>query len=409
MKKYMVFPLILGINLFALDIDSAVQKALENNFSLKEQQYIVEEKQESYNGSYNLYQPKLNVGYTYNDRNRLITGQIDKDSTLSATLSYNLFNGLSDMYTIEAYKDIFDASSFTYEAAKQDIILDVKVAYTNYLLARKNTQTNKEAYNLYTTQYKDTENFYKQGLIAKNELLEVEVQMLQAKQNLQGSISDESIALHQLENLLGTKIATSVEEIEYIDSELVSEKIMQLENRSEIRSLKEILNSLINQQKTIQGNFYPQLDATFGHYQYGDGVEVDGRLGYPDSQNVGTLALSWNLYNGGKDSSDKVVLQKQIKQVSMQIEDLKQKILLQYQTALEKYKLSKLNLQTATKSLESAKLNYEIVANKFKEGLSTNKDLIDANYLLVNAKENYFSSFYNRYISSATLQRILEK
>jgi outer membrane protein TolC len=409
MKKIVSILMVFGLNAVALDINGAVQKALENNYSLKEQQYIVQEQQETLEGSYSGYLPKANVLYSYNDRNKVGMGQLEEDSTLSAVLSYNLFNGLSDMYTIESYKNILKSSNYTFEAAKQDLILSVKVAYTKYLLAQKNTQTMEEAYKLYTVQYKDTQNFFDQGLVAKNELLEVEVQMLQAQQNLQKAKSDEQIAKVNLENIIGVQIKTPLQELGDIPNSLDESLVLLTNNRSEILSLQKVLQSLKNQQKSVQGSFYPKVDAKLGHHRYGDDVSVDGRAGYPDSQNVGTIEVNWNLYNGNSNSAQEKVLQKKIQQVAMRIEDLKQKIQLQYQTALEEYKLSKLNLQTAKKSMESAKINYEIVGNKFKEGLSTNKDLIDANYLLTNSKENYFSSFYNKYIAIATLQRILEE
>ena len=92
----------------------------------------------------------------------------------------------------------------------------------------------------------------------------------------------------------------------------------------------------------------------------------------------------------------------------MQLEDLRQEINLQYQNANEQLEVSKLNLKTATKALETSKLNYDIVVNKVQEGLASNKDLIDANYLLTQSKQNYFSAYFTRYLSIATLQRVLE-
>jgi len=103
-----------------------------------------------------------------------------------------------------------------------------------------------------------------------------------------------------------------------------------------------------------------------------------------------------------------MINRKKANQYLMQLEDLKQEITLQYESAKEQLEVSKLNLKTATKALETSKLNYEIVGNKVQEGLSSNKDLIDANYLLTQSKQNYFSAYYTRYLAIATLQRVLE-
>lgn len=411
MKNKIVLSLILSANLFALDIQMAVDTALKNNFSLKEQSYIVDENQANLDKSYSAYKPKLDVSYTYNDRNKLIANQIDKDSTLSAKVSYNLFNGLSDKYNIQSFDDLFKSSKLTYEGKKQDIILDTKKAYINYLLKQKQTQTMLEAYKSYQTQYNDSTNLFNQGLIAKNDLLEVEVEMLQAKQNVQSAKSDEIIAKDELANVLGTDIAKDeniVELEESNDKDMIYNEDKVL-NRSEIKALELVAQNYKNKLKSTYGTYVPKVDASLSYNKYGDDENPSGRDGYPSSQKVGTISVNWNLYNGGSDSYNGVIYNKKIRQTLMQLEDLKLQIELQYKKAIEQYNVSKFNFDTASKALESSKLNYEIVRDKLQEGLSTNKDLIDANYLLTQSKQNYFNAYYNKYLAIATIQRVIEE
>ncbi|MGB5866467.1 MAG: TolC family protein, partial [Arcobacteraceae bacterium] len=68
-------------NLFALDINDAVSIAIKNNYSLKQQQYVLDESELTLDSSYSGYKPKLDLNYNYNSRNKVITGQIKKDST----------------------------------------------------------------------------------------------------------------------------------------------------------------------------------------------------------------------------------------------------------------------------------------------------------------------------------------
>lgn len=413
MKIKIVLPILslLSVNLFALNINSAVELALKNNFSLKEQGYIVDESKATLNSSYSGYKPKLDLNYTYNDRDKVITGQIEKDSTASAVVSYNLFNGLSDRYNIDAFKNLFQSSEFTYEAKKQDIILSTKESYINYLLKLKQMKTMQEAYKLYEKQYKDSQNFFDQGLIAKNELLEVEVEMLSAKQNLQNAQAEQTIAKSELENILAVTLPEDevIEELESINNRDIVFDANKVENRSELKALSLVMDNYKNKLKATYGSYLPKIDAKYSYSEFGDSANFDGRTGYPDSQEVGTVTMSWNLYNGGIDSSNKVIYNKKVKQTLMQLEDLKQQIKLQYKKAVEQYNVAKLNFETASKALESSKLNYEIVADKLQEGLSRNRDLLDANYLLTNAKQNYFNAFYNKYLAFATIQRVLEQ
>lgn len=410
-NKIIVLPLVLSANLFALNIDSAVDLALKNNYSLKEQSYIVDENKANLESSYSGFKPKLDVSYTYNDRDKLISSQIEKDSSLTGKISYNLFNGFSDKYNVDSYENLFESSQFTYSAKKQDTVLDTKKTYINYLLKTKQTKTMEEAYKLFQKQYSDSKNFFDQGLVAKNELLEVEVQMLTSKQNLQNAQKEQNIARIELENVL----ATTLEESENIEELKSSNNLdfvydeSKIDNRSEVKALSLVMENYQNRLKAVYGTYAPKIDTSYSYNEFGDSASLNGREGYPNSQKVGSVTVSWNLYNGGIDSSNRVIYTKKAKQTLMQLEDLKQQIKLQYKQALQEYKVAKLNYESASKALESSKLNYEIVQDKFSEGLSNNKDLLDANYLLTNAKQNYFNAYYNKYLSVATLQRILEE
>jgi len=409
-KKILLISSLLGANLFALNIDSAVQLSLKNNFSLKEQEFIVDENKANLESSYSAFRPKLDVNYTYNDRDKLIPGQIKKDTTLTGTISYNLFNGFSDSYNVNSYENLFESSEFTYNAKKQDTVLDTKKAYINYLLKTKETKTMEEAYKLYQKQYNDSKNFFDQGLVAKNELLEVEVEMLTSKQNLQNAKKEQTIARIELENVLAISLPASetIEELENFNNISFVYDEKRIENRSEIKALSLIMENYKNKLKAVNGTYVPKIDASYKYNEFGDSVSLNGREDYPSSQEVGTITVSWNLYNGGSDTANRVIYNKKVKQTLMQLEDLKLQIKLQYKKALEEYNVAKLNFETASKALESSKLNYEIVQDKFSEGLSNNKDLLDANYLLTNAKQNYFNAYYNKYLLVATLQRILE-
>ena len=231
--------------------------------------------------------------------------------------------------------------------------------------------------------------------------------MLQATQDLQNAKTTEKISRHELENVLGTKITDEVASIEL--NENISFDKKNIANRSELKALELISKSYISLSKASKSGYLPSVDASFSVNKYGEDTNPSDRSGYPDSQSIGTVSLNWNLYNGDSDKTDVMINRKKASQYMMQLKDLKLQIDLQFEKATEQLEVSKLNLKTANKALETSKLNYEIVVNKVQEGISSNKDLIDANYLLTKSKQNYFSAYYNRYLAIATLQRVLEE
>ena len=75
-NKIIGISLITCINLFALDINSAVDTAIENNYGLKQQQYVLDESELNLKSSFSGYKPKVDLKYNYNDRDNIISGQI---------------------------------------------------------------------------------------------------------------------------------------------------------------------------------------------------------------------------------------------------------------------------------------------------------------------------------------------
>ncbi|NQY93485.1 MAG: TolC family protein [Campylobacteraceae bacterium] len=403
---------LLSVTANALSIDKAVELALINNNVLKEQVFKIKEYDENIKGAKTAYNPTFDVDYSYDAKNNERSSQTKHDSAFNATLSYNLFNGYSDKYSILSAQKSFSSTQYSYEATKQDIILKTKENFINFLKNRRNTIVQQNAVKLFQKQYDDSKNFYEQGVrVALNNLLEVEIELLQAKQRLLTSKSAQKIAKEELFNTMGLRSSESIDEVQIEKNENVLGAFdkKDLLNRNEVKALFMHKESLENSQRSLKGNYYPKVDANIKHKRYGDSFALNEKDGSYDPQNIATITLSWNLYNGGKDESDMVVYRHQMSQVNSQISDLKLKIDLQYSNAKEQYILTSENLKISNKALDQSRVNYEIVDNRFKEGVSTSKDLIDANYLLTQAQENYFRAYYDKLLAKATIERIFEK
>ena len=401
-----------SVNATALNIDKAVETALINNNILKEQIFKIKEYNESLKGAKTAYNPTFDLDYSYDSKDDARSTQTTHDSTFNATLSYNLFNGFSDQYNIKSAKKSLLSTRYSYEAAKHDIVLRVKDDFINFLKNRRNTIVQQNAVKLFQKQYDDSKNFYEQGVrVALNNLLEVEIELLQAKQKLLKSKSAQKVAKEELFNTIGLRVDENIDEVEIVENENVLDTFNtnDLSNRNEIKALKMYKESLFSSKKSVKGNYYPKVDASLEHKRYGDEVGLNEKDGSYEPQNVGTITLSWNLYNGGKDESDMVVYRHQISQVNSQIDEMELKIDLQYTKAKEQYILTSENLKISSKALTQSRVNYEIVDNRFKEGVSTSKDLIDANYLLTQAQVNYYSAYYDKILAKATLERIFER
>lgn len=401
---------LLGANVYALNIDEAVKISIENNNSFKKQSYIYEEARENVNLSKGAFNPKFDLSYNY-EANEEATANGKDSSNASAVISYNLFNGLKDKYTLDSSKSLSQSSKFNLRAKKFDVIYSTQQAYINYLKSLKNIETRENAFKLLEQQYKDSQNRFNQGLLARNDLLQVNAQMLQEKQNLSRAKADSAISKHELNNVLGGTLDMK-ENIEDLNKEGLFEanyNIDDLDNRSEIQAIKKSIESIKNQKSANNGNYLPSADLNLSYTKYGDNTSLSVDDDKTDDQKSAMINLKWNLYNGGIDESQSIIFQKRIMQANEDLSEVKLSINLQYQRAIEEFDVSKLNYETATISLEQSSENYKIVNNRFKEGISTSTDLINANFLLSSAKQSFDEAFYDRFLAKAALERIFEQ
>ncbi len=402
--------LFLTTSSFALNIDEAIEKAIENNYSLQKQNYILDEKNANVDLQYGAYHPKLDLSYNYVANKEAISTQKDYSSA-SATISYNLFNGFSDKYNIQSAVLEKQSTQYLVNAAKLDLIYATKTAYVNYLMSKKLIDTLEIAHKLYQQQYSDALHKFDQGLLAKNDLLQINTQLLQSKQDLQKATSDAKINRLKLSNILSGTLDENelIEDLPQINVVLENLDSSTLDQRSEILALEDVIDSLDASKKAAQGNYYPKVNSTLSYTKYGDNATLEVAPEAFEDQQTAMLNLSWNLYNGQKDLAQTKIIQSKKMQYNSDLQDLKLAIQLQYETAREQYNVANLNLETATIALEQADENYKIVNNRFQEGLSSTTDLLNANYLLSQSKQNFDNAYYNKYLSYSALKRILAK
>ena len=400
----------LSINAYALNLDEAVDKAIENNFQLQEQRYIYEQSQETVQLNKSTFLPKVDLSYSYNDRDKVIGSQLKRDATASAVISYNLFNGFTDFNTLNSAKFLEKSSNFTLKATTEDIILDTKNSYINYLNSKKSLATYQDAYKLFDRQYTDAKIQFDQGLLAKNDLLQVHVNLLGAKQNVISAKKDLKVAKLNLSNIIGGMDLSNepIEELKLIDFKNLTYDKNALENRSELQALKMTINSYKSLAQAQKGSFMPSVDTSFTASKTGDDAGLSSISGYPDHQETATVTASWNLYNGGSNYAQMKIYLAQKKELLSKFQRTQLDINLQYEQAILELDVAKQNFETSELGLEQAKENYKIVNNRYTEGLSSTTDLVDANYLLTQAKQRFHKSYYDKFLAVAALNRILE-
>ena len=166
MKKIKLIALSLSaffaLNASALTLDEAVQIALKNNFDIQGKNYDYLESLENVNSSNSNNLPKVDAIYGFTNTDKPNVGFESDEAIATLKLSYNLFNGFKDSALKDSAKYLSQYSQYSLNATKQDIVLNTKTAYINYLDKQNALETYKSAYTLFQEQFEDSQNRYNQ-------------------------------------------------------------------------------------------------------------------------------------------------------------------------------------------------------------------------------------------------------
>ncbi|MBE9487196.1 MAG: TolC family protein, partial [Chloroflexi bacterium] len=398
----------------ALTLDEAVQAALQNHQRIEQFRANAAQSQATVGSAKAAFLPRVDLGYTYRERadDPYLLG--DKSSTLFLGASINLFNGLSDYRTYQAARQRALGADHRLQGTIADIILATRQAYIEGLRSRRSVATAEEGVKLLEQQKRDTELQYEYGLLARNDLLRVEVELSSARQDLLRAQGQQQIARRQLERNTGILLAADESLVEPGLNQLLSSdpqqtdnyRLEMLEKRSELNYLRTELQAAKLEISASKGGYLPKLDLSVSHEEYSDDLSPAGS---DDQDNLLTLRADWNLFDGFAKNKRVAAADARSRAVAAELRDTEAALALQLETALQNARIAQGRLQEAGSGVIQAEENYRVTENLFKQQQATSVDLLDAQFLLTRARNLAVNARYDLFLNSALLERILER
>jgi outer membrane protein TolC len=283
------------------------------------------------------------------------------------------FDGL---FGRQAAKSKMEAFQLQTERTKEYLELEVNKAFMQLQLAYKAVTVLEKANTTSEANLKLVENYFKQGILQKTDLLSVQVRVNEIKNQLQYARSNVRNSSDYLAMLLNedytNKVYKPLEELENsITIETTETQVSN--NRKDIQAMTKSTQAYQKMWQSSKMNFLPRLNA-FGSYEMYDnqifGTKAQGYL-------VGAQ-LSWSLFDGyksiGKMEKAKADFQKseiETQQYKTQSQLELNKTNRQLKDAENKVLLSKLALLQSQEA-------YRIRNNRFAQGLEKTTDLLQA-------------------------------
>lgn len=412
LKLSLIF--LLSLSLYALNIEEAVERAMDNNPTLKEKQQLLKASQAQTDLAWAPFKPTVNVSYSYSRFSQSNFVGADAAASADAILGYNLFNGFSDMFTLKGQQESESAARYAHDASKADLKLYVTHAYINYLRSQEQILVADDTIKLLQQQSNDAKNFFEQGVFAKNDYLQVDVELSLAQQSQLNAKRNIKIAFYNLKKLLGGELLAD-EKLETLSREhkalMITElKEQMLHNRSELKLLQAQNRALDYSYKAAVSNYLPVIDAQVKHQVSGDDYIPKGGANFQvHDQSSASVFFKWALYGGGAGRAKRATLFHQKSAGDERLNELFLELDFQLEQAIEAYHLALSQIKVSQKALESAKENFRITKNQYDANIANTALMLDAQRFLAGAQVNSYEAYFALYDAMGEIERIVEK
>ena len=307
---------------------------------------------------------------------------------------------LDGLYKRRAAKSKMEAMSLKAKRTKDFLFFEVTKAYMQLQLAYEAVTVLEKALQTAAANKKIADNSFKQGILLKADVLHVDINITEIKNQLQTAKSNVQNASNYLSFLMNDKsyvLYKPTEQLVVSNLEIYVEQISK--NRSDIKAMQLASKSYEALSKAEKMSLLPKLNA-FGSYELYDSKLFQGNAsGYL----VGAQ-LSWDIFNGSKQIGKIQKSKAQLEKSKLEYNQYVSKSNLEFYKVKRYLTDIKNKLELTDLAVKQSKESLRIRQNRFKEGLEKTADLLLAETQLLQKQLTYYQTIFEYNFTHAYLQ-----
>ncbi len=418
MKKF-IFLVIFSLPFFVfaqedtLTLEKSISIALENNASIRLANAKIKEAQAEKSQALSYFFPKIysSSSYTRLDEKSEMASVVLSDDEI---YDYNLglvqpifHGGLLPAYNLQ--RENLKANQSYFESVRNNLVVEVKKAYFQVLGAGKIKQVAEESVTSTKAHLNTIEAYLKEGLVSEVEVLRAKVALSNARQSLIDADNAVELAKSLFNSLLNRNLGQEVviEDVLYLDDynvDLSSAISQAINSRPEIKEASSRLKISQSGVSIAHSSFLPQV-SLIGQWDRIKGAELP--IDEWQESWSATVSVEMDIWDWGENLNEVRKAKSQSEQVRSSLELLVNNIELEVRQAYFKLLSEKEKIKVQDEAVKEADKNFRDTLLRFKEGLSTNTDVLDAQVLLSQAKTNYYQALYEYNIAIALVERAI--
>ena len=407
----------LTISAFAADqaekltLEDSVRIALEKNPAVQIARENVVKANASINEAFSAGMPKVSIDGTYQRADKAVNfGDIPVGSLVNRSANLTVAQPIDVFGVIKTGKQAanFGKASFQYGSDQQtnDTIFDTKVAFYNVLRAQQYLKVQQDTVSQLNAHLEDTKANFAAGTIAKFDVLRAETQLANAQQGLISAQNGVELSKSVFNNVLGRSLDTPVDLVEPKVSEFVNLELQTCVDsacrwRPEVLRADSTIGLSDKMVKIARLSGKPRFNFRWSYNKAFDITTFNPN----DTSWKAFFLSSLNLYDGGATRAAVQKAESDARNAKTTREQIVQGINLDAQQSYLTVKESQERITAATKGLEQATEALRLAQVRYKEGMSTQIEVLDSQTAYTLADTNYVNALYDYQVALAKLER----
>ncbi len=295
------------------------------------------------------------------------------------------------------------------EATFKEVTFAVKATFGGVLLAQEMSGLAKQSLELAEAHLKNVEQLYKQGVASEYELIRARVQVAQLVPASIKADNELDRALIVFRNTLGLSADEKVRPEGALERKPVETSVEEAfaraqQKRNELAAARLRVDGMKAALDVARADRYPSLSFVGSAFLETEEPKFDDRE-WRTKMWSATVDLSFPIFDGLRTKGKIKQTKAQYEQSRLLSAQTLDGVRLEVEQAVSKLAEARKLMDSQVASVEQAQKGLDIADIRYKNGVGTQLELLDAQVSLTTARTNYFMAVYEHFMAVAEMER----
>ncbi len=316
---------------------------------------------------------------------------------------------------LSAKKKLMEAAELSLSSSEEDVILNVYIAYYNYVLSQDILKINEDRVAQSRKHLDRAKGFYEVGKFPESEVSKSELEVANSELELSNARGKSRLAKVSLNSAMGISEfsedpgeykTNSNFQYQAFNANLKESVSAALANRKEVAISDLKVRAGKASLEAAKSQYYPIITASGGVGPYIIKDDITGSSKYNVGYNVG-LNFGFPIFQGLSVRADIAEAQGGIRIANSQFNVAKQKIVQEVQERYFSAKIAEERYRASDRIVSQTERNLTLAEGRFETGVGSAIEITDANFSVANSKIERTTALYTYLTESARFQRTI--